>query len=366
MKTGFHRELVALASLAMSSNATSSEAQTFDEPFATLSVSERAAHHGVPGVSIAVIDDGQIDWARGFGFADLESRTPVTAETLFQAASISKPLAAVAALKLVEERQWTLDEDLTRRLDGLDLGPGPLTLRGLLTHTAGVTQQGFPGYAVSELRPSLLQVLRGETPAKTPPIRVAIGSGDGFRYSSGGYVVLQQLLVEATGRSFPDLMREWVLSPLGMKRSTFEQPLPDPSAAATAYRADESPIDGRWRLYPEMASIGLWSTPTELARFAIELQKAYRGEPDRILSSDMAHQMLTPDANGRGLGPVMEGEGPSLSFGHGGASEGFRCQLVAYVRRGQGAVIMTNSDKGRVLIEEVLRAIAAAYRWPDP
>jgi CubicO group peptidase (beta-lactamase class C family) len=332
-----------------------------------LSISERLKHYHVPGVSIAVIDDGEIDWARGFGIADVASQTPVSAQTLFQAASISKPIVAVAALALVQEGWWGLDEDLRRRLDGLELGSAPVTLRGLLTHSAGITQHGFPGYGMGELRPTLGQILRGEAPSKTPPIRVAVEGDKGFRYSSGGYVVLQHLLIEGKERSFPDLMRKLVLLPLGMEHSSFEQPLPKAwrGRAATGYRADESPIEGRWHLYPEMGAMGLWSTPSDLARFVIDLQKAHRGESGHRLSPSMARQMLSPNEHGRGLGPAIEGEASSLRFGHGGASEGYRCQLVGFVERGQGAVVMTNSDNGTLLIEEILRAIAAAYQWPS-
>ncbi len=338
------------------------------EPVQTATLAARVERHGVPGVSIAVINNGQVEWARGYGLADVQDNTPATANTLFQAASISKPVAATAALKFVQDGRLDLDENVNRKLSTWKIPENehtalkPVTLRGLLTHSAGTTVHGFPGYSRSERIPTTREVLDGE--GNTDPIRVDIDPGSRWRYSGGGYTVVQQLLTDVAGQPFPSIMRETVLEPFGMRSSTYEQPLPEARwpEAATGYRPNGQPVEENWHVYPEMAAAGLWTTPSDLARFAIQLQAAYAGQSNAVVSMDMARQMLSPDANNWGLGPAIRGDGSR--FGHGGANEGFRCQLMAFVESGRGAVVMTNSDSGGVLVEEILRTIWNVYGWP--
>jgi CubicO group peptidase (beta-lactamase class C family) len=338
-----------------------------------LRLADRMAHHRVPGLSVAVIDGGRIDWAKGYGVQDVDSRAPVTPETLFQAASISKPVAALAALRLVEAGRIDLDGDVNRWLTSWKLPENELTrerkvtLRGILSHTAGLTVHGFPGYPAGAALPRLPQILDGVPPAATAAVRVDRPPGQGFRYSGGGTTLMQQLLVDVTTRPFPELMRESVLRPLGMSRSTYEQPLPEPlhASAATGHDRTGRAVPGKWHVYPEMAAAGLWTTPSELALFALELQKAYAGRSRKLISEATAKAMLSPQQGApAGLGPLLEGADESSRFLHGGSNEGFRCQLVAYLSRGQGAVVMTNSDGGAALVQELLDGIAAAYDWP--
>jgi CubicO group peptidase (beta-lactamase class C family) len=333
----------------------------------------RMRERRVPGLSVAVINNYKLEWAKGYGLADSQTTSPVTPETLFQAASISKPVSAVAALKLVEQGVLDLDRDVNQQLKSWKVPENEFTrkhsvdLRGLLSHTAGLTVSGFPGYAVGKPLPTLLQVLDGQPPASTKPVRVDKLPGNGFRYAGGGTIVVQQLLVDVTGRPFPDLMQDLVLRPLSMKSSTYEQPLPAQrqSRAASGHNQFGKPIPGRWRIYPEMAPAGLWTTPSDLARFAIEIQLAHEGKSQKVLSHKMVEQMLTPQGGGLvGLGPFLEKAGSDRYFTHGGSNQGFRCELVAYLDRGQGAVVMTNSDNGGSLAKEVLGGIAAAYGWP--
>jgi len=338
------------------------------EPVQTATLAARMQRHGVPGVSIAVINNGKVEWARGYGLADVQDNTPVTATTLFQAASISKPVAATAVLKFVLDGRLDLDEDVNRKLSTWKVPENehtavkPVTLRGLLTHSAGMTVHGFPGYARSERIPTTREVLDGE--GNTDPIRVDIDPGSQWRYSGGGYTVVQQLLTDVAGEPFPVIMRETVLDPFGMSSSSYEQPLPEARwpEAATGYRSNGQPVEERWHVYPEMAAAGLWTTPSDLARFAIQLQAAYAGQSNAVLSMEMARQMLSPDANNWGLGPAIRSDGSR--FGHGGANEGFRCQLMAFVESGRGAAVMTNSDSGGALVEEILRTIWSVYGWP--
>lgn len=327
----------------------------------------RMADRNVPGVSVAVFRDGEIVWAEGFGLADVESNRPVTPETLFQAASISKPVAAMAALRLAQDGKVDLDENVNVYLTSWKVPDNEftketsVTLRDLLSHTAGLTVHGFPGYARSETVPSTVGVLDGE--GNTDPIRVDIPPRTKRRYSGGGYTVAQQLMVDVTGKAFPEFMAESVLSPLGMVDSTFEQPLPEAlhDRAATAYLDDGTAVEGLWHVYPEMAAAGLWTTPTDLARFAMAVQDGLAGEDGPVLTSAMVKEMLTP--------PVEPGYGLGLSlddhrFGHGGGNAGFRCALTALYEGGNGVVVMTNADEGSAVGKRILLTLFDHYGWP--
>src|SRR5918992_1859740 len=340
---------------------------------ARMRLDQRMLVHKVPGVSIAVIDSFRIVWARGYGVREAGGSDSVTTETLFQAASISKPVAALAALRLVQEGVLDLDEDVNRKLKSWKIPESPftatqpVTLRRLLSHSAGLTVHGFRGYAATESVPTFLQIVNGESPANSRAIRVDTFPGARWRYSGGGYTVMQQLLIDVSGKPFSELMRTRVLEPPGMKHSTYEQPLPSHllGTAATGHRSDGTLVPGKWHTYPEMAAAGLWTTPSDLARYAIQVQLAAAGRSNAVLSQRTATQMLTVQSGSYGLGPGVEGEGRDARFSHGGANEGFRCFFIAYPGRGQGAVIMTNSDGGGALAQEILRAIAEEFNWPS-
>ena len=339
------------------------------------------AHHGVPGLSIAVFEGGALAWTRGWGIRRAGSRAPVTPATLFQAASISKPLAALAALRLVDSGLIALDEDINQRLVSWRLpardGSHPrITLRQLLSHTGGVTVHGFAGYARDAAIPTLTQILDGEPPANSPAIRVDTVPGTRWRYAGGGYSVLQQILIDLTGEPFPDLMRALVLRPLAMRSSTYRQPLPAESwrSAATGHRTNGEPVDGGWRVYPEMAAAGLWTTPSDLAHFALAIGRAARGAAGGIVSAGLAAEMLRPQAPigaaalpgmpAMGLGVMLGGAGAARCFGHSGANAGFQCRLLALDGGVRGVVIMTNSDAGATVIDDVYRVLARSYGWP--
>ncbi len=332
-------------------------------------LAERMAHYIVPGVSIAVVDGGGIAWARGYGLAEAGRPDPVTPQTLFQAASISKPVSALAALRLVQAGLLDLDADVNGGLRSWQVPPHawtgtePVTLRRLLSHSAGLTVPGFPGYAQGAALPTLVQVLDGAPPANTAPIRVTRQPGLAYEYSGGGYAVLQQLLEDVAGQPFADLLQETVLRPAGMADSAFTPPAAG-AAAATAHRPDGSAVPGRWHTYPELAAAGLWTTPSDLARFALALQAAWAGAPGAILSQTLAREMLRPQLEDMGLGPIVVEDGERLIFGHGGSNEGYRCMFWHVPNSGQGVAVMTNSDNGWALAGEIVRAVAAAHEWP--
>jgi CubicO group peptidase (beta-lactamase class C family) len=333
---------------------------------------ERMKQFNVPGVSIAVIHQGKIEWARGFGVRN-NAGAPVNIETMFQAGSISKPLAAMAALRLVQEGKLALDSNINAYLtswkvpSGSAAGGKTITLRELLTHTAGITVHGFPGYASNEAVPILLQVLNGEKPANTPAIRSEQPPMTEWKYSGGGYTIMQQAVVDVTHERFPKLLHDIVLGPIGMTRSTYEQPLPDSlhDNAAMPYQSNGKPVEGGAHTYPEMAAAGLWTTPTDVAKYAVEVQRSLKGNANHVLDTRMTRQMLTPGIGYWGLGLLIGGANTNPYFSHDGANAGFRNIFAAYENTGEGAVVMTNGDNGGQLGDELIRSIAAEYSWPD-
>lgn len=325
----------------------------------------------IPGLSLAIIQDGKILKAQAYGFIDKDGKVPVTTNTLFQAGSVSKSVAAMGALYLVEQNKLFLDENVNVKLkswkvpDNEFTNEKKVTLRGILSHTTGLTVHGFPGYAVGAKIPSVVQILDGTAPANTPPVRVDFVPGSRWRYSGGGYTVMQQLMVDVTGADFPAFMKKDVLSPLGMKNSTYQQPLPPELAklTATGHYNNRSLVEGRWHIYPEMAAAGLWTTPSDLARFAISIQNAYAGKPGNVLSQSMTRQMLTDQKNRDGLGVFLQGDSTTLRFGHNGRDEGFDALLTASVDKGKGIVIMINANDNSHMMGRIVDFIADYYHW---
>ena len=333
------------------------------------------AKRNIPGLSLAIVEDGAIVKAKGYGVVEQGSTTPVTTDTLFQAGSVSKSLAALGALHLVEARKISLDTDVNLTLKTWHIPDNRftkyrnVTLRRLLSHSAGLTVHGFPGYAADAPLPTLVQVLNGEKPANTRTIRVDLVPGTQWRYSGGGYTVLQQLIIDITGMTFPDFMRAQVLGPLGMQASTYEQPLPADRAALAASGhypgRPPKPVPGRWHVYPEMAAAGLWTTPSDLARFVIALQDTFAGRSAQVISPAMAAQMLTRQQDNDGLGVFLVGAAETMRFEHDGRDEGFDTEMTAYAKKGQGAVIMINTNENTLAVAQIMKTISEIYGWQD-
>ena len=342
------------------------------EPAQCKTLLERMKELHVPGVSVAVVHNGVLEWARGFGV----TRTggpPVTPDTLFQAGSISKPLAALGAIHLVQEAKLSLDTDVNNTLTSWKIPASPaapgakVTLRELITHTAGFTVHGFPGYAANAPVPSVVQVLNGEPPANTPPIRLETVPGTKWNYSGGGFTVMQQMVMDVTKEPYPKFLHDTVLSPMGMTHSTYQQPLPADlrGVAATPYNADGTAVTGGAHTYPEMAAAGLWTTPSDLAKYIIEVQQSIQGSANHVLSPEFMKQILTPRKGGWGLGVQIGGDAANPYFSHGGVNEGYESLFVGYEKGGDGAIVMTNAQDGSRLAFEAMSSIAVAYGWPD-
>jgi CubicO group peptidase (beta-lactamase class C family) len=351
-------------------------------------LAERMAFYGIPGLGLAVVNDGQVEWAKSYGVVEAGRPTPVVETTLFQAASISKPITALGALKLVEQGLLRLDEDVNARLKTWRVPESEftrekkVTLRGLLSHTAGLSTPGFWGYPSDSPIPTLPQILDGQPPAVSPPVRVFTAPGTRFAYSGGGCCVTQQLCEDVTGQPFAELFAEMLFKPLGMSHSTFEQPLP-PSKnlmAARGHQGDGSPYAGDFRVFPELAAAGLWTTPSDLARAVVEVYHSYQGIPSAFLSTETAREMLAYHwehqlpvraapapvlSPGVGLGFGLSISPEALYFSHGGGNLGFLSFLLGRADQGQGVAMMTNSNLGMVLGGEILMSLAEVYGWPE-
>jgi CubicO group peptidase (beta-lactamase class C family) len=340
------------------------------DPF---TLAQLMARFHVPAVSVAVIRDYKIHWAKAWGIADVDTGEPATNDTLFQAASISKPIAAMASLKAIQEGKFGLDQDINTILKSWKIPPGqftrnqPVTPRSLMSHTSGADDGfGFPGYAPSAPLPSMTQMLNGEPPSNTGAVRFARPPFGGYKYSGGGILIEQVALTDAVGKEFTQLMREWVLDPIGMTNSTYEQPLPASRAkrAARAHSSEGKAMDAKWHVYPELAAAGLWTTPSDLAKAAIELQLSLLGKSNRVLSQKTAQEMVTPVGTGPyAVGFSIEKNAEGWYFTHSGGNWGFRCDLYAHRLKGYGVAIMTNSENGGSLIGEIRARVARAYGW---
>jgi len=335
---------------------------------APANITERMQEYGVAGLSIAVIDQGKIAWAKGYGVADTSTGEPVTTTTLFQAASISKPISALGALLLVQEGVVKLDQDVNEQLTSWKIPDNeltrghPVTPRQLMNHTAGLDdcpEGEATAAATSDVSNSLLPTLKGFCVVSRP--------GERFDYGYPGYAVLQQLISDAARKPFEVYMQESVLEPLGMHDSRFVKVLPSDlgSQIAMGHRDLGHPFPTMLEVDPLMAVGGLLTTPTDIARYIINVQQAYNGSSRKLLKPPLVREMLRPGLAGRGLGPHLSGSGSAMRFGHDGGQGGFEATFTAYLDDGRGAVVMANSQYSFMLILEVLDSIRRAYGWTE-
>lgn len=334
-----------------------------NRPIPTFNIEERMQELKIPGLSIAVLNNGVIEWAKGYGIADSLENRKVTTETLFQAGSISKPVAATGILQLVDKNLVDLDVNVNTYLSSWKLPDNEftkkekVTLRRILNHTAGTTIGGFLGYKRGEKIPSVPEILDGK--GNTDSVRVYKEPGKSWRYSGGGYTIMQQMVSDIEQKQFPEIMQKNLLDPLGMKSSTFKNPLPEEyhSIAAAGYNFDGTQVEGKWWVYPEMAAAGLWTTPSELILWGKEIQQIFQTQKDGLLKAKTVNEMLTANDDDQGLGPYVL----KHTFGHGGADEGFRADFTAWKETPNAVVIMVNSQNGNIIIKEILLSIAQEY-----
>ena len=336
-----------------------------------LNIQKQMAAYKVNGLSIAVIKDYKIEWARGYGWADVKEKRPVTANTRFQAASISKSINSLALLKLVEQGKINLEADINDYLktwkfpyDSLSNGK-KINLANLLSHTAGLSVHGFGGYTPGDSIPTLVQILNGTRPSNSPAVRSLFEPSKKLEYSGGGTTISQLILMDITSKRYEDYLQKEVLQPLGMTNSFYNQPPPAGTKnLATAYN-NGIEVKGKYHIYPEQAAAGLWTTPTDLAKYIIETQLAYEGKSAKVLSHSMMQKRLTPyiDSNAA-LGVFITNPSGDAYFNHNGGNEGFLCTSYGSLKGGNGVVVMINADDFSI-IHEIVNSVATVYKWKD-
>ena len=332
---------------------------------------KRLEHYHAKGLSIAVIKDFKIDWAKGYGWADSSELRPVNTATLFQAGSISKSLNALGILKLAQEGKLDLYTDINRYLqswkfpyDSLSKGK-KIYIANLLSHTAGLTIHGFPGYPIDDTIPSIFHILNGSPPSNTKPVRSEFEPGEEFKYSGGGTTISQLIIEDITREPYAEFMQKAILDPLEMKTSSYEQPpfSLKKNLLATGYRSNGDEVKGKYHIYPEQAAAGLWTNPSELTKFIIEIQLSLLGKSNKIFSVEMTRKYITPYVDsGAALGVFVQTFGGTRYFSHAGSDRGFKAQFFASIENGYGAIVMANTDNV-LLIDEVINAIASTYNW---
>ncbi|HEX5153864.1 MAG TPA: serine hydrolase domain-containing protein [Parafilimonas sp.] len=339
----------------------------------TWNIEDRMKAKGINGVSIAVIRNYKIAWAKGYGRADKDANTPVTTQTLFQAASLSKSLNAVGVLKLAQDKKIDLYTDINQYLkswkfpyDTVSHGK-KITIANLLSHTAGLTVHGFGGYETGDSIPTLEQILDGKHPANSDPVRSMFEPGLRSEYSGGGTTIAQQIVMDVTGEPYATYMQQNVLDPLGMTMSSYQQPpaRDKEKYLSTGYRGNGEVIKGKYHIYPEQAAAGLWTNPTDLAKYIIETQLSLQGKSSKVLNAEFTKLRLTPYIDSSAaFGVFIMEKGGVKYFSHGGANEGFRCQYFGSFDGGNGVVVMVNSDDGSIM-NEIINSVASVYQWKD-
>ena len=338
----------------------------------TYSIIERMQYYDVPGLSIAVIKDNKIEWAKSYGLKEKGTTDIVTLNTMFQAASMSKPITGIVAVKLAEQGKIDLYKSVNEQLKSWQIPENEFTKKKavtpelLLLHLGGLNVHGYHGYSVSDTIPTIIDILNGTGSANSEPMKVIMEPGTKWKYSGGGYTVLQLLMEEVSGKSFPQLMKENLFDPLGIKNSTFSHNLSrsEEESIAKAYKYDGSMVKGGYHIYPEKAAAGLWCTPSDYAKMVIEIQKAYFGQSNKIVSQKAAETLFTRNLGYMGYGFMIRHDGDSTAIAFGGGNEGYTCNIFSYFNLGSGVVIMANSDNSEVM-DEILRSMSKQYSWPD-
>lgn len=335
-----------------------------------VSVESRMAMYKTPALSVAVIHNGKLDWSAAWGQLQADG-TGVDCGSLFQAGSIAKPVTLLAAMRMKTAGLIDFDKNIETYLSSYHLPAGrqtdanPVTFRNLLTHTAGVTPGGHVGYAQNQPIPTDQQVVRGEAPSNSRKVEVLDAPGASLAYSGGGYTIIEIALQDQLNKPFDQIMREWLLAPVGMKQADFTMPLPTSSHPYTArgHQVDGSIVPGGWRNHPEQASAGLWATATDLATFLLEIRKGYEGKSD-VFSQASVREMLAKPIDDHAYGFRLIGEGDQVFVTHYGGTVGYRAGMTLNLLTGDGAVYLTNSDNGANLGVEFFSAVSRAYNWP--
>lgn len=322
--------------------------------------------YNVKAVSIAVIKNFKLEWAKAYGFADISEKKEATTETLFQAGSISKSINSLGILKLVQEEKLDLNTDINNYLKTWkfpydDISKGKkITIASILNHTAGLSVHGFGGYEKKQAIPTIIQILDGSKPANSVAVRSMFEPDIKFEYSGGGTTITQLLLEDVTNEIYEDYILKNVLVPLGMNNSFYRPPFPEQKEVvlATAYNNDKE-VEGKYHIYPEKAAAGLWTTPKDLAKYIIDVQLSLLDKSNKILSKEMSEKRLENN-----FGIFVENYGGIKYFRHGGGTEGFLCYDIGSMEGGDGVVVMINGSNIK-LLNEIIVSIASLNNFKN-
>lgn len=333
---------------------------------------ERMNFYKIKGLSIAVIKDYKLEWAKGYGWADSAENRHVTPSTLFQAASMSKSLNGLGMLKLTQDNKIDLYTDINNYLRSWKFpydsvsGGRKISIMNLLSHTGGINISGFDGYAKTDSIPNTIQILNGTKPANSDAVRSIFEPDLKYKYSGGGTVISQLMIEDVSGKNYADYMESNILRPIGMQNSFYTNTTKKSKLKqlATGYNGNQE-VMMKYHIYPEKAAAGLWTNPTELSKYVIEIQKSLLGRSNKLLDPKMTKLMLTPYRDhSSALGVFIEDKEGTKYFRHGGVNEGFTSLYFGSVENGNGAVVMCNSTD-KTILYEILNSIATVYKWKN-
>ncbi|WP_449539668.1 serine hydrolase domain-containing protein [Ferdinandcohnia sp. Marseille-Q9671] len=339
----------------------------------TINIQERMEHYKVQGVSIALIKNGQISGTENYGILEANSNRKVNENSIFSACSISKFIAGLTALKLVEEGHLTLDENANDRLVTWKVPENnytkikKVTLRNLLSHQSGILD---PEGSFYELRsdigtPLLVELLEGKTPYCKDPIEVHYEPESEFHYSDAGYCIIQQLIEDVTRTPFYQVVNKFIFQPLGMKNSYFHNTLEEieKKEFSCGHNRKGEVVNGKYPIYPYPTASGVWTTSLDLATLVLELMDAVKGESKIGISKSLAKEMITSQRgkSWTGLGVFLEGTGTELEVTALGWGVGFQCMVVAYPHIEKGTIIMTNTELGVHQMKGIIGEIYKSY-----
>ncbi len=326
-----------------------------------------------PGFSVGVIENGHIIHSKGFGALQKGKPNSTNHNTVFSVGSVSKMVNAALILRLVAEGKLDLDRDINHYLTSWQVPSNrytqssKVTLRYILSHTAGFSQHGFADFLPNEILPNTLQTVTGSGPVKHGPVRLMFAPGSAMDYSGGGTTVSQLIVEDVTGLTYPQAAQKYVFEPLKMHRSTFVNPLPKSHgniAKAHDRAGRPTALPRGYEAMPEMAASGLWTSSTDLALFTTALLNSYHSD-NGFLPKALMQDMVTPVyPSWHGLGPRVNGIGATHVFHHGGANNSYRAWMEGHIANKNGIVILTNSARGHELYRQVRQIASSVFNWP--
>ena len=334
------------------------------------SITSKMSEYKIPALSLAVINQGKIEWADIYQNTNFVEQQNLDSASIFQAASLSKPVTFLAALRIHAAGEIDLDNNIQDYLKDFVLPQGkqtednPVTFRNIFSHTSGISSGGYQGYDRTISMPSDLDILQGNEGVNTPAIEVVTPPNERIAYSGGAYTLAELALQDICHDEFSKIMQKWILEPSGMKNSEFTQPLPSSKSnrVAKGHVQSGEVIDGGWRNYPEQAAAGLWSNATDMAKFLIEIYNAYQGKNSIFSQSDIK-SILNQERDGQAYGFIVNRVEDDISITHYGGNTGYRTGMTISLTSGKGLVYMINSDNGGSLGNELLLSASQVYEW---